>query len=789
MKSGFWRRLCCVVFACAVSFAWGAVIGSPEALPIKSFSLEIVGEPAGSEESVLSTLQTKEQERFSQSTFDKDLKQIAKEFDRVEPTVMVSDGEVTIVLKVWKKPLIHAIRWQGNAAVETDTLAKELGIATGSVYDRQGFSKAMQKLRQFYVKKGFFESEIDFVVAPRPEPNTVDIDIVIKEGRAGYVEEIRFSGCTSEESDEICDSLMTKEYSLWLSWLTNQGTFYKDVFRQDEMTMLRYFQNKGYLDAKVATSIIPSERSKDRIVIDIAVEKGNVYRLGNCTTSGNVLYTQEALLKKAELTPGQVYSPDEIRRAGKAIYNMYGSKGYIDASIVPEPKLRDDALVYDVNFRVEEGRCFRVGMIEIIGNTITEPRVILHETLLVPGAVFDSNLLAKTEERLRNIGYFKTVNVYAVKSSRLDGGEGATPFRDVHIEVEEIGTTARFMAFAGWSSDEGVSGGLGISESNFRLLGLPRMFSDGYRAVRGGGESVSASVTVGTKQLSYKASWTKPYFLDTNWVVGVDLEKLRNSYASSDYTIKSDQASLFGKYEINPFLKFGTHYRIKDSDIDLKNIYHTRRNRQLVRESKNGGTISAVGVALYYDSTNHPVLPKEGVRSELSAEYGGLGGDHRFLKLAYLNSCFYSPFGTGVLKFRGDAQAIKTVFGTKPRKLPLDERLYLGGDATMRGFKYNMVGPKFHDRERTPRGGMTSLLFSGEYEHPLWKRLNGFVFTDIGNVWWQEFRLGRLQATAGVGLRFYISDTTPLTFGLGFPIHPENKRDVRHFFFSIGVGF
>ena len=69
------------------------------------------------------------------------------------------------------------------------------------------------------------------------------------------------------------------------------------------------------------------------------------------------------------------------------------------------------------------------------------------------------------------------------------------------------------------------------------------------------------------------------------------------------------------------------------------------------------------------------------------------------------------------------------------------------------------------------------------------KKLNGFVYTDIGDVWWQEFRIGRLQTTAGVGLRFYISDTTPLTFGMGYPIHPEHKKDVRHFFFSIGVGF
>lgn len=787
MSFGLSRWLSVAGFLCVASVSLAIVSGSPESLPIRSFSIDVVGESPGSEAGVASTLQTKEHERFSQTTFDKDLKQLAKDYDRVEPTVTIDEGEVSVAVKVWKKPVIKQIIWKGNQAIDLEKLQKEFGVSEGSVYDRQGFSAAIQKLRQYYVKKGFFESDIDYSIVPRSEPNSIDIEITISEGRAGYVDEIRFHGVTDGESDELSDQLMTKEYCLWLSWLTNQGTFYKDIFRQDEMTVLRYMQNKGFLDAKVTSTISPSPTRADRIIIDFTVEKGTVYHLGTVTTEGNTLFSQKALLKKAGLQAKGIYSPEGVRQAAKDMYDMYGSKGYIDASIVPEPKLRENEAVYDVTFRIEEGRQFRVGMIEIVGNTITEPRVILHETLLVPGAIFDTNLLAKTEERLRNIGYFKTVNVYAVKSSRVEAGEAA--FRDVHIEVEEISTTARFTAFAGWNSDEGISGGVGVSETNFRVLGLPRLFSDGLRAIRGGGEFASLSATIGTKMLSYDASWTKPYFLDTQWVVGIDLKKVRNSYASSDYTIKSDQAVLTGKYELNPFLRFGTHYRIKDAEIDLKGIRHTHRNQQLIRESKNGGTISAVGVGLYYDSTNHPVLPKEGIRSELSAEYAGIGGDHHFLRFAYLNSCFCAPTEKGVLKFRGDAQAIKTVLGSQSRQLPLDERLYLGGDATMRGFRYNTVGPKFHDKDRTPRGGMTSMLFSAEYEHPLVKRLNGFLFTDLGNVWWQEWKIGRFQLTSGFGLRFYISDTTPLTFGMGYPIHPERKKDVRHFFFSIGVGF
>jgi len=410
MSFGSWKQLCCTILLFVASAAYSVMSGSPETLPIRSLTLEVVGEPEGSGASVLSTLQTKEQERFSQGEFDKDLKQLARDFDRVEPTVAVENGEVTVALKVWKKPIIHDITWSGIETADKEKIVKEFGIAAGSVFDRQGFSKAIQKLRQYLVRKGFFEAEIDYKIVPLAEPNTIDIEITIKEGRAGYVDAIDFQGLTSDEVDELSDMILTKEYCIWLSWLNNQGTFYKDVFRQDEMTILKYLQNKGCLDARVETTITPAPGQNDRIVITISVEKGKIYKLGTVTTTGNVLFTQEALVKAAGCKSGDVYSPEGIRTAVRAMFNLYGSKGYIDASVVPEPKLRENERVYDVDVRIEEGKQFRVGMIEIIGNTITEPSVILHENLLVPGAVFDTNLLAKTEERLRNIGSHCGIN-------------------------------------------------------------------------------------------------------------------------------------------------------------------------------------------------------------------------------------------------------------------------------------------------------------------------------------------------------------------------------------------
>jgi outer membrane protein insertion porin family len=412
--------------------------------------------------------------------------------------------------------------------------------------------------------------------------------------------------------------------------------------------------------------------------------------------------------------------------------------------------------------------------------------VILHEILLTPGEIFDSTMIQKSEERLRNIGYFKNVNIYAVKTSR---GDHKAHFRDVYVEVEENPNTASLNFFLSFNSTEKLSGGVSASESNFNSKGLLTLFSKGPRKLRGGGEYVSANVTVGQKQLVYAGSWTKPHFMDTPWIVGVEASKMRNSYSSRDYQVKEYSVQTFATYPINAFLKAGVSYRLRHSFINLTHMSHDHHKRELQRESKNDGLISAIGPNLTYDSTDHPIQPRRGIRSQLGLEFAGLGGDHTFLKASYINSLYWQPFQYGLVRLRGNLQFIQTLGSTHPKDLPLNERFYLGGEQSIRGYVFNSVGPTFHDSFRTPRGGMSSILLSAEYDQYIFKKLDAFLFVDAGNVYFKQLHLGELRCSAGYGLKLKMIGQTPIIIGMGYPLNPKHKHDVKKFFFSIGTAF
>lgn len=757
-----------------------------EQLTVQQIEVTIANEPADEarQSAVLQRLKTKNGSHFSQEDFDEDLKTLAKEFDRVEPKIDVVNGQLYVRVELWLKPTIAAITWQGAKGLTEDRLAKELGIRSGMLFDRQNFTKAFHKLKSLYIKKGYFEAELDYTVHRQSSENKVDIVIHINEGRSGQVEKIVFHNLTSREEDEILERILTKEYSFFTSWITDEGTHNPDVLRQDELTIINFLQNEGYADVKVTASVVPSKKS-DRIIIDIDVQKGSLYHFAGVSVNGNSVFTADELLKRIPVKLNEIYSPEKIRDSVRILQNMYGVKGYIDAQVSHESTLSSGANTYAVRFDISEGERFRIGLIRVFGNTRTDTSVILHEIPLTPGEVFDSTLLQKAEERLRNIGFFKNVNVYAVRSAT----SGSAFLRDVYVEVEENPTTAQIHFFLTFNSTESLSGGVQVNESNFNSKGLLTPFSKGLKGLRGGGEYLSVNATVGKKQLVYSLAWTKPYFMDSPWIVGFEATKLRNEYASQDYTIRAYNFSVFGDYPINAFVKAGLQYRLNHSFIRLRHSAHDSGNRALVRESKNGGLISAFGPKLSYDSTDHPSLPRRGMRSSLSAEYAGFGGDHQFLKAAYLNSLYWAPYQYGLFRFRANAQFIQTLGSTHPKDLPFAERFFMGGDTSIRGYRYNTVGPHFHDKFRTPRGGMSSLLVSAEYDQYLFKKIDAFVFLDAGNAYFKQLYVGDLRFSAGYGLKLKVLGSAPIVFGVGHPLNPQSKKDLKKFFFSLGTAF
>ena len=126
-------------------------------------------------------------------------------------------------------------------------------------------------------------------------------------------------------------------------------------------------------------------------------------------------------------------------------------------------------------------------------------------------------------------------------------------------------------------------------------------------------------------------------------------------------------------------------------------------------------------------------------------------------------------------------------------KIPLDERFYLGGINTLRGFEPREVGP--YDKANDDyTGGDTEAFANFEMIFPLSKEigLKGVTFFDIGNAW--DSKGGEYDVftewrySVGAGIR-WLSPLGPLRIEWGYNLDPYEWEDNSRLDFMIGRFF
>lgn len=729
---------------------------------------------------VLDKLKTKVGDPFSPAVFDTDLKTLAQQYDRVEPDVQIRSGEVYISLKVWLRPSIRSITWSGNSHIKSSTLRKELAMKGNRTFNRVTFNKQFNKVKEYYVKKGYFESQLSYAIHPVPDTNEVDIAIQVVEGRAGIVDDIIFSGFTRKEKSRILEMIHTKKYNLFTSWLTGTGILQEEAVEQDRLTILNLLQNEGYGDARVDVQVTNAEK-EGRVVITLTAEHGPLFHYGKVTFRGNTLFTDQEIEKVFLVHPEEVYSPEQLRATQEAIKDLYGRKGYIDTHVQFEALPVSDEPLYNIHYEIEEGAQYKIGLIRIFGNEQTQPHVILRESLLTPGETFDSVRLKATQERLQNMGYFKNVNVYPVRSQ--DDQILGENYRDIYIEVEEA-PTGHAALFFGLSSGDGVFGGLDVTETNFNYKGFKKLPKEGPSAMRGGGEYAHAKVTVGSKQRSYVMTWITPYFRETLWRVGFEGFLSQSQLQAKKYEIDSLGGSLFASYPLTPYWTLGTKYRAKHASID---VFHGAPRAEK-RDEKGTGNISAASVSLNFDSTDHITKPHNGFRSQMEIEFAGVGGDFSFLKYTYANSYYQQLWKRGTIKYRWEAKFIQPIWWTNSAlKIPVSERFFIGGLNSVRGYKDFDIGNHYDNGD--PTGGISSSVLSLEYNHEILSILDAFVFIDAGSLSLRKFEINKYLMSYGIGIRVEIMNRMPITVGYGIPVNRPHGTKKQNLFFSMGGQF
>jgi len=162
---------------------------------------------------------------------------------------------------------------------------------------------------------------------------------------------------------------------------------------------VRYLYSRhGYYKAEVQSTpySLTSDKGHPRVSADIEIKQGLQYRLGRIELAGQKIFSADQLRPLFAIQDGQVFNVEKIREGLENLRRVYGERGYINVTPVPDTKPDDTYAVVDLSIDIDEGAQFRIGTISFSGelgsDSIFQQRV-LQSLRLKPGDVYDSRLL------------------------------------------------------------------------------------------------------------------------------------------------------------------------------------------------------------------------------------------------------------------------------------------------------------------------------------------------------------------------------------------------------------
>jgi outer membrane protein insertion porin family len=737
---------------------------------------------------------------------------------------MAAQLKVEILTSTGLIQKIAKIEIKGNRKIEATVIRQQIKSKEGKPYVEADITSDIKAI----FKTGFFQ-DVTAETADSPEGKVITFAVREK----GLISEIVITGNKAVDKDLISNALTIK----------TRQTLNQEKIKSDLEKIKALYDSKGYYNAEI-NDRVEKEGDKDfRVVIDIK-ENDRLY-IKSISFQGNETFTAKELknmMTSSEysimyfMSDTDVLKRDLLKQDIGKLTAFYFNNGFINVQI-SEPEINHDKKWIYVLVKIQEGRRFKIGKVEISGDLLKKsPAELLKSLRTKAGNNYDREAVLKDIDSLTqacNDDGFANADVspkidinekeqlvdvdFSIRKGELVffnritvAGNSITRDKVIRRELEIVEgdlysssklkasyfnlSRLRYFEEVDFQTEKGpdkskVNVNIRVKEKNTGMF----MIGAGYSAIDqavimaqitqqnflGRGQSLSLRASVGSTTNNYELSFTEPWLFDMPLWLKLDIWKYKKLYDS--YTWDSRGTGFTLSYPIWRQLSASIGYKITADDI--QDINFSTAPLYIIAQ---GGqtTTSAATLGLGYDTTDDTMFPTRGVKANTFIQEAGgfLGGYNNFTKTGANAAVFYPLPLQMVLGARGRVGLIK---GHEGKDVPIFERYVLGGLNTIRGLQYlGISGSGTSDA----LGGTSMLVLNLELVFPLIKDagMKGVVFYDTGNTWNGGFHPNDLRQTAGFGIRWY-SPIGPLRLEYGYVLDRRENESAGRFEFSIGM--
>jgi outer membrane protein insertion porin family len=664
---------------------------------------------------------------------------------------------------------VKIVDYVGSKKVEISKIDEKLKEADAQIrldtFIDPGLVRKVEGIvRDMLREKGFQYADVKHEITEVPGgPKLVHLTFHMDEGPKVRIRKVEFLGNRAmsdgtlkrkmkdnRERPALRDAVHLPGW--FMSAIGDRGTYQEPKFEEDAQRIIEFYRDNGYIRANVGVPelkvIADSDDKKTRwIELRIPITEGLRYKVGTFEVAGNTVVKSDYLVPLFKTKAGEYYAEKKIRKGLEKAREVYGTGGYYEFTGYPDLKPRDEpnpnapdapaALkapdpvdgrqeaagppLVDVTMRLQEGQQFFVNRITFVGNNTTHDNVIRREIRVLEGAPFNTEALKYSIKRLNQLGYFKALE--GGKDVNVEKAAGETNKVDVRLKLEEQNRNQLTFG-AGVSEFEGFFGQLSFQTANFL----------------GRGESLTLSLQAGSRAQNYSLAFTEPFLFDRNITGGFNLFRTDIRYIGQ-FTQKSIGTVLTMGFPLGRgFTRMFTNYsyqRVRVTEInELYTDPQVLARNPFLRDSLLIGQdgeriISKVAPSIVFNSVDQPIFPTTGKRYTASIDLAGLGGNTNYYRPMVEGVWYLKHAGRLTLGLRAQTEYIRSFSGTKD--LPIFEKLFLGGEYTIRGFDIRTIGPQ-DPLNGLVLGGNKLLLFNVEEQITIAGPVRAILFFDTGQV-------------------------------------------------------
>ncbi|MDQ6974248.1 MAG: outer membrane protein assembly factor BamA [Mariprofundaceae bacterium] len=763
----YWMVVVCAFFSMNVWADTSQAIKTNDRI----LSLNVEGNRYMESAAILMNIDTKVGDHLNRRTMSRDIQRLYKTgvYQDLQFKGVRSPTGIQLTLHVKEQPFISHYEIIGNDAVSSKDLKHKLKLKDGMIFTPILMRKDINTLRRGYLKKGFYQVDIQPEKTMLPD-GSIQLVVHIIEGEKTRVRQIRFMG-NHDFTDETLMSEVSARPTDLLTWVMNKDIINQKKFKNDAQRLSQFYQNRGYLDMRVESSQLLLTPDKQSFYLNFSLHEGPIYTVSKLGVVGDLIPSKEKMMDAIALEVGQHYSLANLRTTIQNMTVLVGDEGYAFANVTPLFKRNLEAHTVAITFDVEKGRKVYIERIEIEGNEKTDDGVVRREMRLDESERFSATGMRLSKEKLGRLQLFKDV--------RISMPKGSAPDRvNAKVNVTE-NKTGSFTVGFGYSQIEKMLFRIKTSQKN--LLGK--------------GYGLDLTADVGARTQNYNVSLTDPYFLDRDIQASVNMNKTQTKLTQVQTTTYT-QNNLGGGFG----LTFALSEHVSDSisyQYSSTNITNLPANATLILLSQAGRqTTSELSETLYFDNRDRATNTSSGSVHSLRISAATVGGNNRFVEGTIGTQKYFSLSDDVVLRASSTASLIRGYAG---RSVPIYRRYSLGGDNLLHGFDY--YGVSMRDPLTAEAvGGSQKLSANLDLFFPLpyvnTGGMRGVLFVDTGTVWGNDvnnvpavkFSPNSLRASTGLGIE-WASPVGPLTLSFAKVLKKQPQDVLRSFNFALGSTF